>query len=462
MANGYYGDKAVTLPNMFQSFGQALAGRIDDTNRSNERQIELDYRAKKEAEQDEWKKLNLIQELTDISKYQTGSDVADAIGNKKMSEIYQKYTQSAANMSPTELQANVQKDMFGIINGMNAAKEELNQADEQLKLLKQKHPSLDIARMATDYRTEILGRRVKDNEFVNPLTVGQSQFESLNPDFLSKYITGNSNLTKTIQTPQGSETMKVFKGSPSAYTEYTAKLNPWKKESFDREKLKGGFMGSGEPKLEIRGRSIPGIKAVDGKEFMAIDEDVYDRFAQDETMNLELTAATRQKFKDYDNFSPEEKSLAKRNVLYDKISELDKSDYYPSDVKSPPRISVRTSGGSGSQGGSLNLSNYPAVGDEYDVTKLMQGINVVNKGGVKNLTASKVLYNPDTKTITFTDIAGDTETVDFDTFRQNIATINTGVDLRQVDRLGNSQRRNEKDVQKTKPQPKKDPLNLGL
>lgn len=347
MANGYYGDKAVILPNMFQPPGFALENRIRDINNLNERQLELDYRDRVGKASDEWRKVNLIQELTDISKYQTGSDVADEIGRRKMGEIYQRYTSLSPTMSPAELQANIQKDMSSVIGGLNSAKQELNMADEQLKILKQKYPSLDIAKLQSEYRNEILQRRIDKDEFRNPLTVGMSSFDILNPDFLSKYIVGNANLTKAIQNPQGSETRKVFKGSPSAYTEYTAKLNPWKRESFDRESLRSGFLsGSGEPRLEIRARQIPGINTVDGKPFIAVDEDVYDRFKQDETMNLELTAATRQKYRDYDNFSQEEKNLAKRNVLYDKIKELDVSDYYPTEVRRPPRTTINVGGGS--------------------------------------------------------------------------------------------------------------------
>ena len=116
---------------MFQAPGQALAARIEDKNRLNERKFELDYRNQKDREAEDWRKLNLIQDLTDISKYQTGSDVADAIGNRKVNEIFQKYTQSAGAMSPAELQANIQKDMSVIIGGMSAAKQELTQADEK-------------------------------------------------------------------------------------------------------------------------------------------------------------------------------------------------------------------------------------------------------------------------------------------------------------------------------------------
>src|SRR6476661_2708274 len=74
----------------------------------------FDYQLQKEKEADEWRKLNLIQDLTDLSKHQTGSDVANAIGNQHAAGILQKYTASAANMSPSELQAKVSQEMSGV------------------------------------------------------------------------------------------------------------------------------------------------------------------------------------------------------------------------------------------------------------------------------------------------------------------------------------------------------------
>lgn len=91
---------------------------------------------------------------------------------------------------------------------------------------------------------------------------------------------------------------------------------------------------------------------------------------------------------------------------------------------------------SDSKGQPLNLSNYPKEGDSSNVTELMQGINVGKNWEGKLTSASKVLYNPKLKLFTVTDEDGNVRKVDFDTFRQNIATINTGIDLKQIDRLG--------------------------
>jgi hypothetical protein len=149
---------------------QGLKAISQNLERFKEHQYEIDYRNKKDKESEDWRKLNLIDDLTDLSKHQTGSDVADAIAKQKMGEIYQKYTQAASKMSPAELQSNIQKDMSGLISGVDATKQELSLADEQIKQLKTKYPSLDISKLGTDYRKEILSRRLQNNtDFTNPL-----------------------------------------------------------------------------------------------------------------------------------------------------------------------------------------------------------------------------------------------------------------------------------------------------
>lgn len=301
---------------------------------------QLKYRQQKDAEADEWKKLNLIQDLTDLSKHQTGSDVADAIGHKLTGEIAQKYTQQAGKMSPTELMGNIQKDMSGIIGGMDAAKNELALADEQLKLIKQQYPDLDIASLAKGYRAEILGRRLKATGFNNPLEVGLSDFDITNPETLSRYSRGARSLTESIITPKGTEKATVFKGIPDAYTKYETQIPFWKKPSYNPANLKSGFMAEqGEPSLQIKSTELPpeALPSSQGKPFKIIDEDVYEKFSQDPKMNVELISATREAYPNYDKFNPTEKNYAKRNVLYNKIKELDQTGFYPTEVRRAAR-----------------------------------------------------------------------------------------------------------------------------
>jgi hypothetical protein len=148
MATGSEASWAIQLPNQFEPFGNILQKGINAQGNQNELLYNNMLRQQRQQEQDEWKKLNLIQDLTDISKLQTGSDVANAIGNSQVSKIFQKYTQEASKLSPAQLQASLSKDMSGLINSMQGVKTELETADEQLKALKQNFPDLDMSRLA--------------------------------------------------------------------------------------------------------------------------------------------------------------------------------------------------------------------------------------------------------------------------------------------------------------------------
>ena len=59
--------------------------------------------------------------------------------------------------------------------------------------------------------------------------------------------------------------------------------------------MKDGFYnGKEEPRLDIKAKEIPALSKPNAP-FMAMDEDVYKRFSEDEGLNLELTAAAANK-----------------------------------------------------------------------------------------------------------------------------------------------------------------------
>lgn len=304
-----------------------------------ERNKQISYQQQKEQEAEQWKKLNLIQDLTDLSKHQTADDVANAIGNQHASEIFNKYTAAAGQMSPAELQYNISKDMQGVTNGLDSMKNELAKSDQMVTALKTKFPSLDITALAKDSRADILNRRLKNgSEFTNPLEVPQSTMDYSNPDFLSKYVTGNKGMTEEIINPKGADDVSVYKGNPNQYTKYSAKIPYWKKPSYDPEKLNNGFMtDKSEPSLQIKGTTLPSasLPSSNGKPFKIVDEDVYNRFTNDESKNIELIKATRDQYPQYDTFNNQEKDYAKRNVLYKNFEALDQSQFHPTDIHAP-------------------------------------------------------------------------------------------------------------------------------
>jgi hypothetical protein len=98
MANGNLGSYAVSLPNVFQAPGQALQSATEQVQRQGENLAQMQMRqqeiAERKAERDEaqlYRKMQTIQEMSDLSKYQTANDVANAIGNRTANEIKTKY-----------------------------------------------------------------------------------------------------------------------------------------------------------------------------------------------------------------------------------------------------------------------------------------------------------------------------------------------------------------------------------
>lgn len=356
----YQGDKAVTLPNFYPTPGQALQGVIHQQRQDQQRQYEIDYRQQKEREADEWKKMNLIQDLTDISAYKTGEAVADGLANNLMSSVFQKYTNAAAQMSPAELQAGIQKDMKNIITGVGGLKSELAEADKQFSTLKTLYPELDIAKLYDVYRKEVVDRHLTNNgtDFKNPMEVGQPRLNLNDPAFLSRFITGNKNLREAVINPKGTDPTDVFVGTPDAYTKFTGRMTPWMKPNYDPEAVKEGFLpkGAKDPRLELRGEDVP-LPAAEksGQPFRVVPTDVYDLFRGDAKHHMEVIAGARQMFPEYDSLPPESKQLAERKFLYDFIKSNDRSDFHPTHVNAAPRTNIRVNaGGSSSKEVTIN------------------------------------------------------------------------------------------------------------
>lgn len=333
---------------------------INQLNDNRNRQEAIAYRNQKEKEADQLKKLNLIQDLTDLSKHQTGNDVANAVGNQHANEIFKKYTASAGSMSPAELQYNISKDMNNVIGGLDGMKNELATGDQQLTELKTKHPDLDISSLAKLQRADILHRRLNDkNEFNNPLEVAPPEFDLNNPELLAKFTNTTKDLDKFISTAQGSdEPTNVYTGSPENYRKYTGKVPFWKVPAFKEEDVSGDFLKKGTPSLKIKGSTIPAetLPSSNGKPFNIVDKDVYDQFSGDENKNRQLTKATMDAFPQYDTFNEQEKEYAKRNILYKKIETLDKNDFHLTDIKTPSAAMLKFyAGGSGGGKGATEI-----------------------------------------------------------------------------------------------------------
>jgi hypothetical protein len=352
MANGF-GTSPFVLPNMFQPPGQALERGLAMQERRNERQYDIDFRNQRLKEADDWRKLNLIQELTNLDKYQTGEAAADAIGNQKASEILQRYTSMAGSLSPAELQGKITEDMQKTIGGMQSLKSELATSDKDISSIKQLFPGINTAKLRQEHRKEILGRRLKNGtDFVNPLDVNPSSFQLNNPDFLSYFVDDPKKLfTDSIRNPKFTEKgVTVAMGSPSSYTSMEGNLPFFRKLNYDpKTDVDKGFLKRGiNPSMDV----VKEPTTFRGKQTEVLGKGPFSVF--EESNPLELRSLARQKYNDYDLMSDDEKETARREVALDYVNEIDKSGFQFKSATKPPHISVNAGGGgSGSGGGAV-------------------------------------------------------------------------------------------------------------
>ena len=340
---------AIELPNQFEPFGNILQREIDAQGNQNQYFYNQQLREQQKQEQDKWKKLALIQDYTDLSKHQTGSDVANAIGNKKMAEIVQKYSQLSSSMSPEQLLYELNKEVSGTVSAMDGIKNELQIGEESIKQLKQNYPYLNAEQMAKDFRQDVLDRRLKnDSEFTPQLSIGQSAINFSDPEILAKYVTGNKSLLKAINEDKGDEVTALM-GKQGDYTKYEGKIKPYQKLGYDPTKVnsEGFYVGKDIPSFKIKSSTLPAETMTDsgGNPLEIIDDDVYQRYVQDGGINLELIAATKQAFPNYSELSPQQKNYAKRNTLYKIISANDQSRMNPTANVRPPVTNIRNYSG---------------------------------------------------------------------------------------------------------------------
>jgi hypothetical protein len=338
--NGNLGSYAVTLPNVFQAPGQALQSATEQVQRQGENLAQMQMRqqeiAERKAERQEtqlYRKMQTIQELSDLSKYQTSNDVANAIGNKNAFEIRKKYIDLArqGKVNDADIFEGINKEIASTAQGMNALKAEGENFENELKNLKQIMPKLDAPRLLRDYRKDVVDRRIEDGvSFKNPLEVKQSEFATnlLDPDNLSDYLTDISDLEKQVVSPKSVREMNIAVGSAKDFVPFEGKIPFFAEAVLPEGYVEGDYLPKGfVPGTRVKSEVIPEIKKLTGLDFKVVPDEVYSNFADDPIGKTTVIALAKQKFPTYKNFTPVEKYNAQKNALYDYITQKNVSGF---------------------------------------------------------------------------------------------------------------------------------------
>jgi hypothetical protein len=307
--------------------------------------------AERKAERDEaqlYRKMQTIQELSDLSKYQTANDVANAIGNKNAFEIRKKYIDLArqGKVTDADIFEGINKEIASTAQGMNALKAEGENFENELKNLKQIMPKLDAPRLLRDYRKDVVNRRIEDGvSFKNPLEVQQSEFATnlLDPDNLSDYLTDISDLEKQVVSPKSVKEMNLAVGSSKDFVPFEGKVPFFAEAVLPEGYIEGDYLPKGfVPETRVKSEIIPEIKKLTGLDFKVVPDDVYNNFADDPIGKTNVIALAKQKFPTYKNFTPVEKYNAQKNALYDYITQKNVSGFTSKErkVKSDTNVNI--------------------------------------------------------------------------------------------------------------------------
>jgi hypothetical protein len=268
----------------------------------------------------------------DEQAYMVAQDAVSRVKSNLMAKL-----SNNKGYDPIALQTEIDNAMKGITSASNTFILEHNNIDEVVNQVAKNNPSVDVAALKNDLKSDVRNRRIKEGQFVDPNQVEDSGLiaQLSNPENLSKYITEYNALDKVMGSKQSSIPIRAKLGSPQAYTTYGGQVGFWAKPTFETDPM--GFIKKGgktpsmtDTGTEIRNEPLPAnsLKGVD-KPLDMVPEDVYQKFTTDggNQSKSEIIALAQKQFPTYKSFTPQEKEFANRNALYNYLKNKDRDGF---------------------------------------------------------------------------------------------------------------------------------------
>jgi hypothetical protein len=339
------GSYAVNLPKIFQSPGEALQALSAKKERDAQRQEAADFRNQqteerkaKELESERQRGMAMIQSgvrldrmPADEQAYMVAQDAVSKVKSNLMAKLNNK------SIDPIALQTEIDDAMKGITRASNTFILEHNNIDEVVNQVAKNNPSVDIAALKNDLKSDVRNRRIREGQFVDPNQVEDSALiaQLSNPENLSKYITEYNALDKVMSSKQSSTPIRAKLGTPQENTTYGGQIGFWAKPTFETDSM--GFIKKGgkppsmtDTGTEIRNEPLPAnsLKGVD-KPLDMVPEGVYQKFTTDggNQSKSEIIALAQKQFPTYKSFTPQEKEFANRNALYNYLKNKDRDGF---------------------------------------------------------------------------------------------------------------------------------------
>ncbi len=440
---------AITLPNQFEAFGNIMQRGVNAQNEQNQMLYSETMRDRQQAQNNERYNINLIQEEAKARELATGNTTFDNwLGSEYDKSLKEIMTMPLSTMPPAELFAKVKAKFSPLTQTAMRLKNTIDAIDENTKAVGSEMTDIDAAGLAARAKEAAINDLMPVDKSTGLRNYMPQNFKP-DKDYVSDIMSSPNSWELIKDGSKFTDFIKNYKTSPISVHKqfadkslqgYTGRKSPFKRLNVTPDE-NSRIKASEDPKLEVD-TMVDFIQ--DGnlsKSINILADEPYQLIQSNDQAARGLTHLW-EKYKKENNLSynnPEENEKRKRKFAVDLIETADVSEIIGQTPTHLPRtnnyINSKPSKSEVIANTPIRLDEYEKVGNEYDVTPLAPGIKVTGFPTGETLAAKQILFNPDTKKITYTDQAGDKKQVDFETFRQNIATINTGVDLSFIDRL---------------------------
>lgn len=229
----------------------------------------------KDAEAEKWKKLKMIDDATDPSKYQSSTQKANSLATQQLLALRNEYA-GKTNLPLDQLYLELQQKLSPVAQGYNSYKGNLSGQEELAKEAVKANPNLDLEKVLTDLQKEV------DNEYLisNPDgTINFNQAKTgtqstaldriLKPENAWKYSKGSKGLIDILK--KGGEKGELFSQAPDGtQINYATNVPFWgqlvdeKGEPIAADPKTGLIPKGKQPRVALKG-SIQDYEELDDK-----------------------------------------------------------------------------------------------------------------------------------------------------------------------------------------------------
>lgn len=245
MAQGYSGDKAVTLPNFFPSPGEAMTQAIGVNERQKDRDFEVQQYNQRLQQQNRIGNLNYIDDATAFDKFKVGQQAIDNYSLGKLQQIQQKALTQYANLDPAEMRYRIQQDLAPLTQWDTMAKTQYSNIEKSLQDLNKTYPNINLSKaydLAMNQFAQDFMQKSPDGSWSgkNYMELQGKDYRQLfeNPDILGQIVEDESPFVKAIQgvglRKVGGKEVVDNKGNVQSY-KWAGELSPFAEEIIDEK-----------------------------------------------------------------------------------------------------------------------------------------------------------------------------------------------------------------------------------